>query len=55
MSFKAAQISRTPYLPDRIAEQVKQEITEGHLEPGDRLPTEQSLAETYGVSRNVVR
>lgn len=55
MAFKAAQISRTPYLPDRIADQVKQEITEGHMGPGDRLPTEQSLAETYGVSRNVVR
>lgn len=55
MSFKAAHISRTPHLPDRIAEQVKQEITDGHMGPGDRLPTEQSLAETYGVSRNVVR
>ncbi len=55
MTFKASQISRTPYLPDRIADQIKQEMTEGHMAPGDRLPTEQSLAETYGVSRNVVR
>lgn len=55
MSFKPVQIRRTPYLPDRIAEQIKQEIIEGHLEPGVRLPTEQALAETYGVSRNVVR
>lgn len=55
MSFKPAQISRAPYLPDRIANQIQQEITEGNMEPGTRLPTEQSLAETYGVSRNVVR
>jgi DNA-binding FadR family transcriptional regulator len=48
-------MTRSPYLPDRIADEIKQEIVEGHLEPGVRLPTEQSLAETYGVSRNVVR
>lgn len=55
MSFKPAQLNRAPQLPDRIAGLIKQEIIEGHLGPGDRLPTEQFLAETYGVSRNVVR
>ena len=25
------------------------------LKPGDQLPTEQALAKTFGVSRNVVR
>lgn len=55
MAFNHPQISRTPHLPDRIADQIKQEIDKGNMEPGARLPTEQSLAGTYGVSRNVVR
>lgn len=55
MSFKAEQIARTPYLPDRIADAIKKGVIEGKLTPGERLPTETALAETYGVSRNVVR
>jgi GntR family transcriptional repressor for pyruvate dehydrogenase complex len=54
MSFKPRQLSRAP-LPDRIADMIKQEIAEGRLAPGERLPPEQQLAENYGVSRNVVR
>ncbi|WP_415006795.1 FadR/GntR family transcriptional regulator [Aestuariivirga sp.] len=55
MSFKPEQLTRSPYLPDRISGLIKQEIAAGGLVPGSRLPTEVSLAETYGVSRNVVR
>lgn len=55
MSVSSKQLRREPRLPDRIAGLIKQEIIESHLEPGDRLPTEQSLSETYGVSRNVIR
>lgn len=55
MSFKAKHIERTPYLPDRISEVIKQEIIEGNLTVGSRLPTENALARNYGVSRNVVR
>jgi len=48
-------IDRTPHLPTRVVEAIRREIGEGRLKPGDRLPGEQMLAETFGVSRNVVR
>ncbi|MFC0407541.1 FadR/GntR family transcriptional regulator [Roseomonas elaeocarpi] len=32
-----------------------QQIDEGHLRPGDQLPTERELCVRYGVSRTVVR
>lgn len=53
--MKMGTLERIPQLPSRIAAQIFQEIAEGRLKPGDRLPTEQALAETFGVSRNVVR
>lgn len=48
-------IDRPVRLPARIAEALTREIEEGRLKPGDRLPTEQYLAENFAVSRNVVR
>jgi GntR family transcriptional repressor for pyruvate dehydrogenase complex len=48
-------LDRPVRLPARIADALTREITEGRLKPGDRLPTEQYLAENFGVSRNVVR
>jgi GntR family transcriptional regulator, transcriptional repressor for pyruvate dehydrogenase complex len=48
-------ITRSPQLPARIASLVAAAIAEGRWKPGERLPTEQALADTYGVSRNVVR
>jgi GntR family transcriptional repressor for pyruvate dehydrogenase complex len=38
-----------------IVKGIKQDILSGILKPGDRLPTERSLAERYGVSRIPVR
>lgn len=40
---------------DIVAEQIKEHITVMRLKPGDRLPTEHSLAEQLGVSRVSVR
>lgn len=37
------------------AEKIVEYIAEGGLKPGDRLPTEQELAETLGISRGMVR
>ncbi|GII59777.1 GntR family transcriptional regulator [Planotetraspora thailandica] len=40
---------------DLVAEQVLHYIAEQNLRPGDRLPTEQGLAEILGATRNVTR
>jgi DNA-binding FadR family transcriptional regulator len=48
-------IGRAPLLPSRIASLILQQIVDERLKPGDRLPTEQALADRFGVSRNVVR
>jgi GntR family transcriptional regulator, transcriptional repressor for pyruvate dehydrogenase complex len=42
-------------LSDRLAALLGQQIDSAALKPGDRLPTEQQLALTHGVSRTVVR
>ncbi|KAJ57022.1 hypothetical protein ACMU_00590 [Actibacterium mucosum KCTC 23349] len=42
-------------MPDLIASEIMSQILGGELKPGDVLPTEAALAESFGVSRNVVR
>src|ERR1700712_1160377 len=42
-------------LSDRLAVLLGDQIGSGSLRPGDRLPTEQQLALSHGVSRTVVR
>jgi DNA-binding FadR family transcriptional regulator len=41
--------------PQQIAEQIRQAIRGGRLAAGERLPSEQELAEEFGVSRPTVR
>src|ERR1700743_2680217 len=55
MSLKLRKVSRGPHLPTLVASSITREIAQGRLRPGDQLPTEQALATTFGVSRNVVR
>jgi GntR family transcriptional regulator, transcriptional repressor for pyruvate dehydrogenase complex len=55
MGLKLAKVDRGPNLPALVASSISREIAQGRLRPGDRLPTEQALATTFGVSRNVVR
>lgn len=43
------------HMYERIADALRTQITEGVLGPGDRLPTQEKLVETFGVSRIVVR
>lgn len=50
-----ARVRRSPALPDEITRMIAEEIRNGRLKPGDRLPTEHSMCEAYGVSRAVVR
>lgn len=42
-------------LSDQLAALLSAQIGSGALKPGDRLPTEQQLAQAHGVSRTVVR
>ncbi|MEO7335198.1 MAG: FadR/GntR family transcriptional regulator [Caldimonas sp.] len=42
-------------LSDRLASLLCAQLDSGALRPGDRLPTEQQLALSHGVSRTVVR
>lgn len=42
-------------LSDILARILRASILSGALRPGERLPTEQQMARTYGVSRPVVR
>lgn len=50
--FKAARPRRTF---EDICNQIRHEVSEGRLKPGDRLPPERELAEQFGVSRTAVR
>lgn len=50
-----SRLLRAPGLPDEIARMIAEEVGNGRLKPGDRLPTEHSMCEAYGVSRAVVR
>ena len=48
-------LGRAPNLPSQVARMISDEILGGRFQVGERLPTERELAETFGVSRNVVR
>lgn len=53
MTIKA--IGRRTQLSTEISNYLENEIREGRLQPGARIPTESSLADSFAVSRNVVR
>jgi len=42
-------------LSDRLAAMLSRQVESGVFGPGERLPTEQALAQAHGVSRTVVR
>ena len=48
-------VKRQEKLSSQVAEQIQQLILSRQLKPGDRLPTERELGETFQVSRTVVR
>ena len=39
----------------QVIERLTDAIVDGRIKPGDRIPTEQELADSFGVSRNSVR
>ncbi|MCR1980816.1 FadR family transcriptional regulator [Cellulosimicrobium cellulans] len=48
-------IVRQRRLSDQVADAIRDDILARELQPGDRLPSERELCESYGVSRTVVR
>lgn len=46
---------RVQSAPEQIAANIKASVLDGTLTPGDRLPSEEKLAEMFGVSRPTVR
>lgn len=48
-------VKRQAKLSSQVAEQIQQLILSRDLKPGDRLPTERELGETFQVSRTVIR
>jgi GntR family transcriptional repressor for pyruvate dehydrogenase complex len=50
--YRAVRPSR---LYEQIVEQVEESILKGKLKPGERLPAERDLAQSFGVSRTAVR
>ena len=49
------QTLRRPKVRDQVSGQIQQYIVKQKLGPGDRLPTETQLAETFGISRLSLR
>src|SRR6202142_1059 len=50
--YRAVKTSR---LYEQIVQQVEDSILKGQLKPGDQLPAERDLAQSFGVSRTAVR
>ncbi|MGI6433702.1 MAG: FadR/GntR family transcriptional regulator [Sphaerochaetaceae bacterium] len=42
-------------VPEKIIENIKEQIISGDLSPGDRLPSETRLSELFGVGRGTIR
>jgi DNA-binding GntR family transcriptional regulator len=54
LSRARAQVARTSSTAERVADAVREQVVEGLLRPGSRLP-EQRLSTALGVSRNTLR
>lgn len=52
MEFDTVSVTRSY---EQIVTQIEERIRDGRLARGEKLPTERELAETFGVSRSVVR
>jgi GntR family transcriptional regulator, transcriptional repressor for pyruvate dehydrogenase complex len=48
-------IERRPKLSESVVSAIRGQVLSGEFAPGQKLPTESQLTETFGVSRTVVR
>lgn len=55
LATSALQVEKVRLAYEQVADQLLNQIYLGLLTSGDRLPSEQSLAESFGVSRNTIR
>ncbi len=46
---------RKPKLSERVVSALRGQVLTGEIQPGRKLPTENQLTETFGVSRTVIR
>ena len=51
-NFKAIEVE-SPV--DKILKQIRNSIVAGQLKPGDKLPSERKLSESFGIGRTYVR
>lgn len=48
-------VTQTEHRYEYLAERLRKDIRSGRLRPGDRLPSEKTIAETEGIARGTVR
>ncbi|MFP4027377.1 MAG: GntR family transcriptional regulator [Candidatus Brocadiia bacterium] len=48
-------VTRTHFRYEKVAEDLRRQVSSGQLTPGDQLPTENALAEQYEINRQTVR
>ena len=48
-------IERKPKLSEHVVAALRSQVVGGEIMPGQKLPTESQLTETFGVSRTVIR
>jgi GntR family transcriptional repressor for pyruvate dehydrogenase complex len=46
---------RTDSAPERVVKQILKNLESGAMKPGDKLPTQEKLAEIFGVGRSSIR
>jgi GntR family transcriptional repressor for pyruvate dehydrogenase complex len=54
-SVPEVRIERKPKLSERVVTALRSQVLSGVIAPGQKLPTENQLTETFGVSRTVIR
>ena len=48
-------VERRPKLSETVVAAIREQLQTGLIQPGQKLPTEGQLTETFGVSRTVIR
>jgi DNA-binding FadR family transcriptional regulator len=48
-------VERKPKLSETVVAAIRKQLVSGEIQPGHKLPTEEKMTETFGVSRTVIR